>query len=68
MVETRRSTLRSLDGASQKVFTVEDPIEYEIADVNQIQVQSQIGLTFSSAFCLSMICSQNRFPLFGITL
>jgi len=46
---TLYTALRSLDGASQKIFTVEDPIEYELADINQIQVQPQIGLTFSSA-------------------
>jgi general secretion pathway protein E len=46
---TLYTALRSLDGASQKIFTVEDPIEYELADVNQIQVQPQIGLTFASS-------------------
>jgi general secretion pathway protein E len=41
--------LGSLDSERQKIFTVEDPIEYELAGINQIQVQPQIGLTFSSA-------------------
>jgi len=31
-----------------KIITVEDPIEYQINGINQIQVQSQIGVTFAS--------------------
>ncbi len=46
---TLYTALGSLDSASQKIFTVEDPIEYELAGINQIQVQPQIGLTFASA-------------------
>ena len=46
---TLYTALRSLDSATQKIFTVEDPIEYELAGINQIQVQPQIKLTFSSA-------------------
>lgn len=46
---TLYTAIGSLNCAAQKVFTVEDPIEYELPGVNQIQVQPQIGLTFSSA-------------------
>lgn len=46
---TLYTALASLDAEQQKIFTVEDPIEYELAGINQIQVQPQIGLTFSSA-------------------
>jgi general secretion pathway protein E len=46
---TLYTALASLDSASQKIFTVEDPVEYELAGINQIQVQPQIGLTFASA-------------------
>ena len=31
----------------RKLFTVEDPIEYQLEGVNQIQVKPQIGLTFA---------------------
>lgn len=31
-----------------KIITVEDPIEYQMPGINQIQVHSQIGLTFAS--------------------
>jgi general secretion pathway protein E len=41
--------LGSLNSTTQKIFTVEDPVEYELAGINQIQVQPQIGLTFASA-------------------
>jgi general secretion pathway protein E len=32
-----------------KLFTVEDPIEYQLGGINQIQVQPQIGLDFPAA-------------------
>ncbi|MDR0740172.1 MAG: GspE/PulE family protein [Puniceicoccales bacterium] len=32
-----------------RIITVEDPVEYEIAGINQCQVQSDIGMTFASA-------------------
>src|SRR5262249_53542469 len=32
-----------------KLFTVEDPIEYQLSGINQIQVQPQIGLDFPAA-------------------
>ncbi|MBK7406078.1 MAG: Flp pilus assembly complex ATPase component TadA [Phycisphaerales bacterium] len=31
-----------------KVITVEDPVEYHVSGVNQIQVNSRVGLTFAS--------------------
>ena len=46
---TLYTALTNLNTTHQKVFTVEDPIEYELAGINQIQVQPQIGLKFSSA-------------------
>jgi len=46
---TLYTALAGLDSTSQKIFTVEDPIEYELADINQIQVQPQIGLNFANA-------------------
>ena len=29
-------------------MTVEDPVEYQLSGINQIQVNSQVGLTFAS--------------------
>lgn len=40
--------LGTLDRETRKIITVEDPIEYQLADINQIQVNPGIGLTFSS--------------------
>jgi len=40
--------LASLDAVARKIVSVEDPIEYQLAGVNQIQVKPQIGLTFAS--------------------
>nr|WP_254722281.1 GspE/PulE family protein [Gilvimarinus xylanilyticus] len=44
---TLNASLSSLDSSELKIITVEDPVEYQIDGVNQIQVQSQIDLTFA---------------------
>jgi general secretion pathway protein E len=46
---TLYTALRSLNSAERKIFTVEDPIEYQMPGINQIQVQPKIGLTFAHA-------------------
>jgi general secretion pathway protein E len=46
---TLYTALNSLNSPEQKLFTVEDPIEYQLTGVNQIQVQPRIGLTFAHA-------------------
>jgi general secretion pathway protein E len=46
---TLYTALRQLNSTERKVFTVEDPIEYHLEGINQIQVQPRIGLTFASA-------------------
>ena len=40
--------LLSLNSAARKIVTVEDPIEYQLGGVNQIQVRPQIGLNFAT--------------------
>jgi general secretion pathway protein E len=40
--------LLSLNSVERKIVTVEDPIEYQLAGVNQIQVKPAIGLTFAA--------------------
>jgi general secretion pathway protein E len=40
--------LLSLNSVVRKVVTVEDPIEYQLPGVNQIQVKPQIGLNFAN--------------------
>lgn len=39
------ATINSID---QRIITIEDPIEYELAGVNQMQVKPEIGLTFAA--------------------
>jgi general secretion pathway protein E len=39
--------LLALNTATRKIVTVEDPIEYQLRGINQIQVHSQIGLSFA---------------------
>ncbi|MCF3650794.1 GspE/PulE family protein [Synoicihabitans lomoniglobus] len=41
--------LRQINSTDLRIITIEDPIEYEIQGVNQLQVRSEIGLTFASA-------------------
>lgn len=43
------SILSELNSEEVKIVTVEDPIEYELAGINQVQVKSDIGRTFANA-------------------
>ena len=40
--------LLHLNSVAHKIVTVEDPIEYQLAGINQIQVKPQIGLNFAT--------------------
>jgi general secretion pathway protein E len=44
---TLYTCLQRLNSPEKKLFTVEDPIEYQLEGVNQIQVKPQIGLSFA---------------------
>ncbi|MEW5726264.1 MAG: type II secretion system ATPase GspE [Pseudomonadota bacterium] len=46
---TLYASLLRLNTAERKVVTVEDPVEYQLEGVNQIQVRPAIGLTFAAA-------------------
>ncbi len=46
---TLYSFLSRLNKPDTKIITVEDPIEYELIGVTQLQVNAKIGLTFASA-------------------
>ena len=45
---TLYALLREVDLASLNVITIEDPVEYEMAQVTQVNVRSDIGLTFAA--------------------
>jgi general secretion pathway protein E len=46
---TLYAVLKNINSSTKKIITVEDPVEYQIDGINQIQVKPQIGLTFASA-------------------
>ncbi len=46
---TLYSTLSRLNKTDTQIMTVEDPVEYNLHGINQIQVHEEIGLTFASA-------------------
>lgn len=46
---TLYSTLSRLNKPDRQIMTIEDPIEYNINGINQIQVHEEIGLTFAAA-------------------
>lgn len=46
---TLYTALQQLNTEERKIITVEDPVEYQLTGINQIQVKSSIGLDFTSA-------------------
>jgi type IV pilus assembly protein PilB len=46
---TMYGTLNILNQIDKNIITVEDPVEYRLAGVNQVQVNVKAGLTFASA-------------------
>jgi type IV pilus assembly protein PilB len=46
---TLYATLNILNDESKNVITVEDPVEYRLAGINQVQVNNKAGMTFAAA-------------------
>jgi general secretion pathway protein E/type IV pilus assembly protein PilB len=46
---TLYSVLNYINRPDRKIITVEDPVEYLLAGINQVQVQEAIGFTFAAA-------------------
>jgi type IV pilus assembly protein PilB len=46
---TLYATLNAVNDPSKNIITVEDPVEYRLAGINQIQVNVKAGLTFAAA-------------------
>jgi type IV pilus assembly protein PilB len=46
---TLYATLNILNEPHRNIITVEDPVEYRLAGINQVQVHPKAGLTFASA-------------------
>ncbi len=45
---TLYAALNEIKGTDKNITTIEDPVEYQIAGINQVQVKPSIGLTFAS--------------------
>jgi len=54
---TLYSALNFLRDPSKNITTVEDPVEYRLGGINQIQIRPEIGLTFAG--CLRSILRQD---------
>ena len=46
---TLYATLNIINSVDRNIITVEDPVEYRLAGVNQIQVNTKAGLTFAAS-------------------
>ncbi len=46
---TLYSCLNYINRPDRKIITVEDPVEYQMAGINQVQVNADIGMTFPAA-------------------
>jgi general secretion pathway protein E len=45
---TLYGALDKINDPGKKIITIEDPVEYQLPGINQIQVKPQIGLTFAN--------------------
>ncbi len=45
---TLHSLLQTIESPDKNIITVEDPVEYKSDNINQIQVNEKVGLTFAS--------------------
>jgi type IV pilus assembly protein PilB len=46
---TLYATLNELNTPEKNIITVEDPVEYRIGGINQVQTNNRVGLTFATA-------------------
>lgn len=46
---TLYSALNYINKPDRKIITVEDPVEYQLAGINQVGVKREVGMTFSAA-------------------
>lgn len=46
---TLYACLNSINKSDRKIITVEDPVEYLLSGINQVQVKEDIGMTFAAA-------------------
>ena len=53
---TLYAVLNELNTPDRKIITVEDPVEYQLSGINQVQIKPQIDLTFAN--CLRSLLRQ----------
>ncbi|NCD33485.1 MAG: type II secretion system protein GspE [Spartobacteria bacterium] len=46
---TLYACLNEINKPDRKIITVEDPVEYQLSGINQVQVRADVGMTFSAA-------------------
>ena len=46
---TLYACLNTINKPDRKIITVEDPVEYQMSGINQVQVRADIGMTFAAA-------------------
>ena len=56
---TLYAALSELNRPDVKIITAEDPVEYHIAGINQVQVNSRIGVTFARILKAMLRCAPN---------
>jgi type IV pilus assembly protein PilB len=56
---TLYAALSELNRPDVKIITAEDPVEYHLAGINQVQVNARIGVTFSRILKAMLRCAPN---------
>jgi len=51
---TLYATINQLDSRERNIITIEDPVEYRFANINQMQVNPQANITFASGLRATM--------------
>ncbi|MCC5805179.1 MAG: Flp pilus assembly complex ATPase component TadA [Opitutales bacterium] len=46
---TLYAALHAINRPDRKIITVEDPVEYQLPGINQVQVRAEVGMTFAAA-------------------
>ncbi len=50
--------IKEIKNDTVNIVTLEDPVEYKMDGVNQIQVNAEVGLTFANGFARSYVKTQ----------
>jgi len=56
---TQYATVNQLDAIGRNIITIEDPVEYHFANINQMQVNPAAGLTFATGLRATMRLDPN---------